>query len=289
GDLNGDAVVNSSDLAALLASWGSCIALPSWALPIEGSPDPAVVTDPSLRAAIAATGLAWRVRERASGVEMLLVPPGAFTMGASPGDALASPQEHPAHAVAFPQAYYLGRYEVTQLEFKRVTGFNPSYFTGPGESAPADRPVETVHLAAVGAFLNATGLRLPTEAEWERACRAGTTGANYGVDGQPLESIAWYAPNSGFVTRGVGLKAANPLGFHDMLGNVWEWCGDWYDGAYYQYSPEVDPQGPSTGTFRVIRGGSWYAPLQNTRVSFRGAVWPGGMFGDVGFRVARDP
>lgn len=288
-DLTDDGVVNAMDVAVLLASWGPCPQVPAWAVLVESSPDPAVVTDPSLRAAIGATGLAWCVRDRESGVEMLLVPPGLYAMGASPNDPFASNAEFPVHAVELSHAFYLGRYELTQSQFKGVTAYNPSYFGDAVGLAGGDRPVETVTYLQALNFASMAGMRLPTEAEWEYACRAGTTAPNYALAGQSLGDLAWYAPNSGFITQEVGRKAPNALGFHDMLGNVWEWCKDWYDGLYYGVSPTVDPPGPSAGSMRVVRGGSWYAPESNTRASFRGAVWQTGAFGDVGFRVARNP
>lgn len=131
--------------------------------------------------------------------------------------------------------------------------------------------------------------RLPTEAEWEYACRAGTGAPNYALAGDSLGDIAWYGPNAGGETHPVATKTANALGFHDMLGNAWEWVADLYDGFYYLSSPAVDPTGPATGFLRVIRGGSWYAPESNVRSPFRGAFWPEGVLSDTGFRVARNP
>ena len=289
GDVDGNGTVGASDLAVVLSSWGPCAVVPVWADPIELRPDPAVVADPALRAAIVATGLAWRVRDRASGIELLLVPPTAFMMGASAGDGFAFGDEYPCHQVVITHAYYLGRYEVTQGEFQGVMGYNPSYFSEASFAAGGGRPVESLSYAEINNFLNTTGLRLPTEAEWERACRAGTVEPNYAADGELLEDLAWFAPNSGYATSPVGLKAANPLGFHDMLGNVWEWVRDWYDSLYYAGSPTDDPRGPVVGLFHVIRGGSWYAPESNTRASFRGALWPETELADTGFRVAHTP
>ena len=288
GDLNGDSVVDAGDLAIVLGNWGSCVVVPEWADLLEARPDPEVVTDPELRAAIVATGLAWRVRDAASGIEMLLVPPGAMRMGASPGDALAFDDEFPAHHVVLSQPYYLGRHETTQGEFLAATGYNPSFFTGSSDGDAAMHPVEMVSYPMVLEFLEATGLRLPTEAEWEFACRGGTFTPIYARAGETAEDIAWHAPNSGFVTNPVGTRAPNALGLHDMLGNVWEWVADWYSGGYYEVSPQFDPPGPADGSFKIIRGGSWFVSASNLRSSFRGAYWPGGQLGDTGFRVARD-
>jgi len=285
-DVDGDGLVYADDLMMLLNGWDACVKVPAWAELIEAAPDPAIVVDPGLRGAIAAAGLAWRVRDRGTGIELVLVPAGTFEMGASLGDELAFSSEFPRHMVTISRPYYLGVHEVTQPQFAAVMGFNPSYFSDPTDPP---RPVETVAFQPVAVFLARTGFRLPTEAEWERACRAGTTTPNYAVGELLLADIAWYSPNSGFVTNPVGQRACNGLGLHDMLGNVWEWCRDLFDPAYYGVSPAVDPTGPEFGTMRVIRGGSWYAPESNTRASFRGALWAEATLGDTGFRVARNP
>jgi len=285
-DIDGNGVVGPPDLMMLLDAWDSCVKVPAWAELLEAVPNPSIVTEASLRGAISATRLAWRVRDRATGIELVLVPPGTFEMGASEGDELAFNSELPRHAVTISRPYYLGRHEVTQPQFAAVMGFNPSYFSDPTDPP---RPVETVAFQPIAVFLARTGFRLPTEAEWERACRAGTTAPNYASGELLLADLAWYAPNSGFVTNPVGQRACNGLGLHDMLGNVWEWCRDWFEPGYYQVSPAVDPAGPEQGAMRVIRGGSWYAPESNTRASFRGALWPEATLGDTGFRVARHP
>jgi len=141
-------------------------------------------------------------------------------------------------------------------------------------------------------FEAATGLRLPSEAEWEYACRAGTSTAfnNDSDDDATLDEIAWWDGNSDPPgTRVVGLKAANALGLHDMSGNVWEWVEDWFDAAYYQMSPVADPTGPVSGTSRVLRGGRWSSPATNCRSSRRFSSPPDEVIFDFGFRVARHP
>jgi len=125
-DIDRDGIVDGADLTLLLGAWNECLKVPAWADLIEPSPDPAVVTDPALRAAIMASGSAWRIRDRASGVEMVLVPKGTYAMGASIGDALAASDELPRHTVSITRSFYLGRYEVTQPEFEAVMKFNPS-------------------------------------------------------------------------------------------------------------------------------------------------------------------
>jgi formylglycine-generating enzyme required for sulfatase activity len=207
-------------------------------------------------------------------------------MGASEGDTLAFGDEFPRHQVSISRPYYMGRYEVTQPQFAAAMGYNPSYFSDPTDPP---RPVETVAFQPVAVFCARTGFRLPTEAEWEHACRAGTAQPDYAPASLLLQDIAWYGPNSGYVTHPVGQRACNALGLHDMLGNVWEWCKDWHDPGYYAVSPAVDPTGPELGSMRIIRGGSWYTPESNTRSSFRGAIWPEAVLGDTGFRVVRNP
>ncbi len=262
-----------------------------WATVLEVAPDPTVVTNATLRAAIVASGLPWRVRDNASGIEMLLVPAGSFNMGCSPSQqGPCVPDENPVHAVTLTQPFYLGRYEVTQAQWTAVAGSNPSYFAGFSDSA--SRPVERISWNMVQSFESATGLRLPTEAEWEFACRAGTTTAfNNGsnVD-STLGNIAWYILNSGNQTHAVGQKQANALGFADMEGNVWEWCEDWYSSTYYSVSPSTNPPGPASGNLKVFRGGSWLATSSPCRSSYRAAgAAPASTQNNGGFRAARTP
>jgi formylglycine-generating enzyme required for sulfatase activity len=275
---------------------------PSWATLIEATPDPAVVPDASLRAAIAATGWAWRVRDNASQIEMLLVPPGTFNMGCSPSNADGcSSAENPVHQVTLTNAFYIGRYEVTQGQWTARMGSNPSFFQGASAQVPAaqvpNRPVESVSWNTIQGFLSATGLRLPTEAEWEYAYRAGTTTAFHSMPGFPngtnddnqVGGIAWFSSNSASQTRPVGGKAANALGLHDMSGNVWEWVNDWYSSTYYASSPPTNPPGSSSGTSRVLRGGSWHNGTFVLRSSYRFSGTPDDSNNAIGFRVARAP
>jgi len=283
-DIDRDGIVDAADLTLLLGSWNDCTKVPAWADLIEPSPDPAVITDPALRAAIISSGSAWRVRDRASGVEMVLVPKGTYAMGASVGDALAVSDEHPRHVVSITRSFYLGRFEVTQPEFEGVMKFNPSYFLDTDGIDEAHRPVETVSHNMIAGFLAQTGLRLPTECEWEYACRAGTLMPNYGGEGEPLGDLAWFQPNSGFVTHPVGSRRANPLGLHDMLGNVWEWCSDWY--GEYPTGSVTDPTGPGSGSYRVFRGGGWSFGAGFARSARRFRLVPGLRNFRLGFRPA---
>ena len=320
-DLNGDGIVNASDLVIQMNSWPPAPnepGVPAWATLIERDPDPAVVTDASLRAAIIATGLPWRVRDNASNIEMLLVPPGTFAMGCSPSNEwqctpLPSPHgdEGPVHPVTLTCAYYIGRYEVTQAQWQARMGSNPSDFQAATPEVPAwqvrNRPVEKVSWDMIREFLCQTGLRLPTEAEWEYAYRAGTSTAFHSMPGFPdgtnddnqVGTIAWWGfpwggggGNSGLQTRPVGGRAANALGLHDMAGNVWEWVSDRF--ALYTAGAKTNPQGERGsapgGTYRILRGGSYGHISVNLRASYRHVAWHSNEFHpNYGFRVARSP
>jgi formylglycine-generating enzyme required for sulfatase activity len=273
------------------------IVVPAWATLVEAQPDPAVVTDPALRAAITATGLAWRVRHAATQIEMLLVPPGKFLMGCIMGSEQSGclADELPVHQVALTRAFYLGRFEITQAQWQSAMGFNPSLYKNASAQVPSaqvpERPVDTVSWNNTQSFLAAFDLRLPTEAEWEFACRAGTLTPFHNGSSQvnSLGAIAWFLSNSFNQTRPVGRRAANALGLHDMIGNVAEWVADRY-GAYSANS-QVDPTGSGGGVERVLRGGSFNAGEQSSRSSTRWS-WDVSQPAVViagGFRIARNP
>jgi formylglycine-generating enzyme required for sulfatase activity len=217
--------------------------------------------------------------------EMVYIQGGTFTMGCT--DEQGSDcyeDEKPAHKVTF-GSYYIGKYEVTQAQWKSVMGGNPSFFKGD------NLPVEQVSWDDVQTFigkLNAsTGkhYRLPTEAEWEFAARGGSGSRGYKYSGSnTLGAVAWYYDNSGDKTHPVGAKSPNESGLYDMSGNVLEWCSDWY-GSYGSAS-QTDPRGASTGSARVIRGGSWDYIAGICRVSNRYITSPGNRSIGVGFRLA---
>jgi formylglycine-generating enzyme required for sulfatase activity len=285
----------------------------------RGASGPAIVTDPALRAGIAATGLPWRVRDTGTGIEMLLVPPGEFLMGCvgtgcgwGPGSEYPCLEdESPRHLVTISRAFFVARYEVTQAQWTARMGSNPSYFQSASTQVPAaqvpNRPVEQVSWETIQGFLTQTGMRLPTEAEWEYAYRAGTNSAYHGFPGNPAGFNCWEqagtigvfggcAPGAPCSTIPVGQRQGNGFGIHDMSGNVWEWVADWYSAEYYSASPSVDPVGPSSGEFRVMRGGGWGNAPWGGRGSGRWRLQPEGNFStpnssgnQIGFRVARDP
>ena len=221
------------------------------------------------------------------GVEMEFVhiPAGRFMMGSEDGEG----NERPVHEVEISRGFYLGRYPVTLAHWEGVMDSNPSRSEGP------NRPVESVSWQDAAEFfekLNAGARkpqhRMPTEAEWEYACRAGaTTMFSFGDDEGALASYAWYTDNSESRTHEVGRKKQNAWGLSDMHGNVWEWCLDWYDEEYYAASPRRDPQGPPKGVSRVLRGGSWDNGPDGLRATGRNRFRPSFRSSSFGFRCAR--
>ncbi|MBV9764900.1 MAG: formylglycine-generating enzyme family protein [Acidobacteriaceae bacterium] len=206
------------------------------------------------------------------------IPPGKFMMGCSPGDSECFDDEKPPHEVNITRGFWIGQTAVTQAAYERVMKNNPSHFKG------SDLPVENVSWNDAKAYCEAVGMRLPTEAEWEYAARAGSTEARYAATDQ----VAWYSGNSKNQTHPVAAKASNAWGLYDTLGNVWEWMEDWYDSGYYRQNVSIDPSGPnaSTENRRVLRGGSWYSVPRVVRVSDRSGYEPAIRFDDLGFRCA---
>ncbi|MCI6578134.1 MAG: formylglycine-generating enzyme family protein [Bacteroidales bacterium] len=217
--------------------------------------------------------------------EMVRVEGGTFRMGAtSEQGSDAYGDEKPVHSVTL-SSYYIGKTEVTQALWQAVMGSNPSNFKG------ADLPVECVSWNDCQEFiqklnsLTGRNFRLPTEAEWEFACRGGNKSNGYKYSGSNnLGSVAWYDGNSGDKTHPVGTKAPNELGIYDMSGNVWEWCGDWY--ANYTSNSQTNPKGPQSGSYRVRRGGSWRYFVRCCRSSFRYVCDPADRGYNLGLRLA---
>jgi len=202
----------------------------------------------------------------------------------------ASPDEKPAHPVTLTQPFYMGKYDVTQEQYQQVTGTNPSGFKG------KNNPVEMVSWDDAQAFCKRLteqtkqAVRLPTEAEWEYACRAGTTSTYHSGDTEAdLARVGWYYANSTNTTHPVGQKEPNAFGLYDMHGNVWQWCQDWYGENYYGKSEAENPQGPAQGAYRVLRGGSWYRHPLFCRSANRYRYYPVNRYIIIGFRVVVVP
>jgi formylglycine-generating enzyme required for sulfatase activity len=236
--------------------------------------------------------IAFKVRasfSQAYEPEMIFVEGGTFRMGCTGEQGSdCDNDEKPPHAVTV-SSFKLSKYEVTQAQWRAVMGNNPSYFSGCDNC-----PVENVSWNDIQAFISKlnsmTGktFRLPTEAEWEYAARGGIKSRGYKFSGSnDLGSVAWYTDNSGKKTHPIGEKQPNELGFYDMSGNVWEWCADWY-GTYPSYEVR-NPKGPESGSFRVLRGGSWNHDASNCRIAYRGNGTPDYRENYFGFRVVLAP
>jgi formylglycine-generating enzyme required for sulfatase activity len=218
-------------------------------------------------------------------LELVLIPAGKFLMG-SPENEKGRNEDETQHEVSITKPFYMGKCEVTQEQYEAVMGNNPSRFKG------AKNPVEQVTWNDAQEFCRKlsqkTGktVRLPTEAEWEYACRAGTKTRFYSGDNDSdLDGVAWYGPNSGGKTNPVGGKKPNAWGLYDMHGNVWEWCQDWY-GSYPKESVQ-DPEGPGNGGSRVVRGGAWSNNPGYCRSAGRSGSHPDDRGINFGFRVVR--
>ena len=228
------------------------------------------------------------------GIEFVWIPPGEFRMGSTGRHAKSD--EKPVTRVRIARGFWMGKYELTQAQWQAVMGSNPSRFNNCGGNCP----VEEVSWNDAQEFINKLNgrsegrrYRLPTEAEWEYAARAGTSTDTYTGDltkprgNDPvLNRIAWYDENSGGRTHPVGRKNPNAWGLHDILGNVWEWVGDWE--AEYPGGSVTDPVGPRSGSHRVLRGGSWRYGTRYCRSANRVKSWPSNRFSSLGFRLLRE-
>ncbi len=255
------------------------------------------------------------IRTNGIGMELVLIPPGEFLMGSQDTEVDRSDDEEPQHLVRITKPFYLGVYEVTQEQYARVMGNNPSGFKG------AKLPVEQMSWEEAVEFCKKLSERegqtygLPTEAQWEYACRAGSTTAyGFGKDKTELDQYAWYANNAGnavldavqlweagrepYKTRlrangcrphAVGTKMPNVWGLYDMHGNLWEWCQDWFDDRYYVWSSLEDPTGPRQGSQRVSRGGGWNGHSRHCRSAHRLSEPPAHRHDYLGFRVSLVP
>ncbi len=218
---------------------------------------------------------------------MRWIPPGRFWMGSPESEEGRFGDEGPRHEVVLTQGYWLGQTPVTQAHWLAVKKVNPAEFKGTPGSLEMQRPVERVSWDECRDFADPFGLRLPTEAEWERACRAGTDGPNHAPD-VPLSEIGWYDKNSGGQTQPVGRLRPNRWGLYDTLGNVWEWCHDsWRDR--YEAGTQYDPRYDVRGGLRVNRGGGWVSSAPWLRAACRYRGHPGGRRRNLGVRLARGP
>ncbi|MEO8098578.1 MAG: formylglycine-generating enzyme family protein [Acidobacteriota bacterium] len=204
------------------------------------------------------------------------IPPGSFTAGCSAGDNDCLEDEFPTRKITLTRGFWLGETEVTQAAWVGLIDFNPSVFQG------ADLPVEYVTWDDADWFCTQIGGRLPTEAEWEYAARAGTMGARYGK----LDEIAWYENNSGLSTHPVRRKEPNAFGLYDMLGNVVEWTHTWYTVQHNQEN--INPTGPSSAEYKSLRGGGWWDDSKLIRVSYRRRFEPGDYDYNIGFRCVSE-
>ncbi len=234
--------------------------------------------------------------------EYVTITGGSFYMGDEKGE----DKEKPLHSVTL-NDFKIGKYEVTNaqyceflnekgnregvggtwmfLEYSKIELKGARFISMLGYE---NHPVVVISWEGAAAFAEWSGARLPTEAEWEYVSRGGSLTNEYTYSGSnQIDEIAWYERNSGSKTHHVGTKKSNELGVHDMSGNVWEWCNDWYDEAYYQTSPQQNPQGADTGSARVLRGGSWRFDDDYCRSSKRYNIAPAARNTGIGFRLAQ--
>ena len=219
---------------------------------------------------------------------MISVRGGTFVMGARDGEKRSYSEEKPPHQVRLPD-FYICQTQVTQELWQMVMGSNPSRFKG------LQNPVEQVSWSDCQRFIKALNnifhekFRLPTEAEWEYAARGGNQSRKYLYSGSnQIDDVAWHFDNSTSAPHAVAQKNPNELGLYDMTGNVSEWCSDGYDSSYYMFAPTDSHLGPDTGSFRVIRGGSFSDRSDSCRAVCRSFLWPTGKLSTTGFRLALD-
>jgi formylglycine-generating enzyme required for sulfatase activity len=221
--------------------------------------------------------------ETFNGIDFVYIPAGSFIMGSDS----TRENEKPAHKVTITKGFWLGKYEVTQEQWEKVMGKNSSYFRG------VNFPIEHVTWDEIQSFitkLNDKKYRLPTEAEWEYACRAGSTTKYYfGEDDKKLEKHCWFGDdNESGTTHPVGYKNPNRWGLYDVYGNVWEVCQDYFGFEYYTQSPEENPKGPAEGKSRIIRGGCWSCSDKTCNSTYRNFTSPNLPLNVIGFRLLRE-
>ncbi|MFM8724154.1 MAG: formylglycine-generating enzyme family protein, partial [Planctomycetaceae bacterium] len=227
------------------------------------------------------------------GMKFRVIPAGTFPMGSPEGK--GNDNERPQHSVTITKAFGLGVHTVTQGQWRKLMGSTPwsgrSYVKeGPEIAATYVSWDDGVSFCQKLSSSEGVRYRLPTEAEWEWSCRAGTTTEySFGDDQGQLGRYAWFEDNADYknekYAHAVGQKPANPFGLYDVHGNVWDWCQDWWDKKYYGKSAEADPAGPASGSSRVVRGGSWDYESANLRSAYLGYGTPDDRYYDVGLRV----
>lgn len=257
-------------IPALLSCLIVIAALAGISMTRRGQEAEALQTEPQV-------GTVWK--EPVTGMEFVWVPTGNFMMGFNEGEV----DEQPVHKVHI-SGFWMGKYEVTQGQWKAIMNENKAKFIKgdnyPMETVDWDETLDFIHKLS---SRSGHRFRLPTEAEWEYACKAGTNLQQYGDPGD----IAWNVENTSRTTHPVGQKKPNAWSLYDMLGNVWEWCQDWYGEKYYAASPPNNPKGPTSGDERVFRGGSWFWPAVDTRAAVRFSSDQGFRISWLGFRLAR--
>ncbi len=233
---------------------------------------------------VAPEGRLMFFKDKFTGMEFLLVKGGCFQMGSPSGEDGRNRDEGPIHEVCVDD-FYMGKYEVTQGEWRKVMLNTPSRFKEGGRY-----PLKNVSWNDVQEYIRAlnelTGrnYRLPTEAEWEYAARSGGKREKY-AGSNSMDDVAWHLDNSGWTIHRVGTKKPNGLGLYDMSGNVYEWCQDWYGWDYYSSSPRQNPTGPASGKDRVYRGGAWHGNSWDLRAANRFSISPGSTGYAYGFRL----
>jgi formylglycine-generating enzyme required for sulfatase activity len=273
-------------IAVAAATAISILGLFAWVKSRASAPEPAQVTQQPLQAQLQTSAPAIVEQNKpaaekqegppavrvnpADGLEYVLIPGGAFQMGCAPGEALCKPDSKPAREVTISRAFYMSKTEVTVDAYGKIAIIREKGL----------KPVGGVSWLEAKKFCELAGGRLPTEAEWEYAARAGETGPYKGS----LDEAAWYQANSGGAAREAGVKQPNGYGLHDTLGNVWEWVSDAYSANYYRVGALLDPQGPERGAQRVVRGGSYSTPGVYVSYSARFAFPPETRDSTIGFR-----
>ncbi|MCP4625680.1 MAG: formylglycine-generating enzyme family protein [bacterium] len=257
--------------------------------PIQGLADGSRAARERQKKTVNSKGFPLEVKTRKTGIYFRLIPAGTYMMGSPSSESGRASDEGPLHQVTISKPFYISKYEITQAQWEAVMGSNPSRFTNSGKNAPVEQVSwhdcqEFILMLRQKEGSPARSFRLPTEAEWEYASRAGTISPYAGDIG----FMGWYDGNSSGRTHEVGQKKPNAWGLFDMHGNVWEWCRDWYKDSYASGDTK-DPTGPQSGSERVDRGGGWSSSASSCRSAFRNGRSPGYRGFYLGFRLVVPP